>query len=53
MQFTRMLQKCIQKIERECYDKNVFPKAVRALSKLNFLFHLKSKANLLTLRKCN
>ena len=28
-------------------------RADRALSKLNFLFHLKSKTNLVTLRKCN
>ena len=28
-------------------------KADRALSKLNFLFHLKSKANLVTLQKSN
>ena len=27
--------------KRECHDKNVFPKADRDLSKLNFLFHLK------------
>ena len=31
---------------------NVFLKADRALSELNFLFHLKSKTNLVTLRKC-
>ena len=31
----------------------VFLKTDRALSKLNFLFHLKSKINLLTLRICN
>ena len=31
----------------------VFLKADRALSKLNYLFHLKSKTNLVTLRKCN
>ena len=30
---------------------NVFLKADRALSKLNFLFHLNSKRNLVTLRK--
>ena len=44
---------CIQKIERESHDENVFLKAGRASSKLNFLFHLKSKTNLVTLRKCN
>ena len=46
------LQKCIQKIEREareCHDENVFG----ALRKMNILFHLKSKSNLVTLRKCN
>ena len=31
----------------------MFLKADRALSKFNFLFHLKSKTNLVTLRKCN
>ena len=31
----------------------MFLKADRALSKLNFLFHLKSKTNLVTLKKCN
>ena len=31
----------------------MFLKADRALSKLNFLFHLKSNTNLVTLRKCN
>ena len=39
--------------ERECLDENVFLKADRALNKLNFLFHLKSKTNLITLRKCD
>ena len=39
--------------KRKCDDENVSLKADRALSKLNFLFHLKSKTNLLTLRKCN
>ena len=34
-------------------DKNVFLKADKALSKFNFFFHLKSKTNLVTLRKCN
>ena len=29
--------------KRECYDENVFLKADRALSKLNVLFHSKSK----------
>ena len=48
----RKLQKYIQKIERECHE-NVFLMADRALSKFNFLFHLKSKTNLVTLRKCN
>ena len=28
-------------------------RADRALSKLNFYFHLKSRENLITLRKCN
>ena len=41
------------KIEDEYYDKNVFLKADRALSKLNFLFDSKSKTNLVTLRKFN
>ena len=36
-----------------CHDKNVFLKADRALSKLNFLFHLKSNTYLVTLSKCN
>ena len=31
----------------------MFLKADGALSKFNFLFHLKSKTNLLTLKKCN
>ena len=31
----------------------MFLRADRALSKFNFLFHLKSKKNLVTLRKCN
>ena len=43
----------MQKIERECHDENVFLKAGRAISKFNFLFHLKSKPNLVPLRKCN
>ena len=38
--------------KRECQDENVFLKANRALSELNFLFHLNSKTNLVTLRKC-
>ena len=38
-------------IERECYDENVFLKADRALSELYFHFYLKSKTNLVTLRK--
>ena len=37
----------------ECHDENVFLKADRALSKLNFLFHLKSKTNSVTLKACN
>ena len=49
--FIRKLQKCIQKIERECHDENVFLKADRALNKLNFLFHSNSKTNLVTSRK--
>ena len=49
----KKLQKCIQEIERECHDKNVFLKADRTSSKLNFLFHLKSKTNLVTLINCN
>ena len=52
--FIKKLLKYIQKIERECHDENVFLKADRALSELNFLFHLNSKKNLETLRKmCN
>ena len=39
--------------KRECHTENVFFKADRALSKLNFLFHLKWKTNLVTLRKSN
>ena len=35
--------------KREYYNENVFLKADRALSKLNFLFLLKSKTNLATL----
>ena len=50
--FIKKLLKCIQKIEREFYDENVFLKAYRALSELNFMFHLNSKTNLVTLRKC-
>ena len=46
-----MLQKCAQNIERECHDENVFLKADKALSDLNFLFHSKSKTNLITLIK--
>ena len=41
MYIIRKLQKCKQKIECECRDENVFLKADRALSKLNFPFHLK------------
>ena len=37
--------------KRERHGKNVFLKADRALSKLNFLFHLNSKRNWVTLRK--
>ena len=33
-------------IERKCHDENVFPKADEAISKLNFIFYLKSKPNL-------
>ena len=36
----------------ECHFDNVFLKADRTLSELNFLFHLNSKTNLVTLRKC-
>ena len=50
--FIKKLLKCIWKIERECHDENVFPKADRVLSELNFLFHLNPKRNLVTLRKC-
>ena len=39
--------------KREYHDENVFLKADRALSKLYFFFHLKSKTNLVTLRKYN
>ena len=39
--------------KRECHDGNVFLKADRDLSKFNFFFHLKSKTNLVSLRKCN
>ena len=38
--------------KRECHDENVFLKAGRALSELNFLYHLNSKTNSVTLRKC-
>ena len=38
--------------KRECHNENVFLKADRALSKLNFLFYLNPKTNLVTLRKC-
>ena len=37
--------------KRECHDENVFLKADGALSKLNFLFHLNWKRNLVNLRK--
>ena len=53
--FIEKLLKCIQKIEREArvsYNEKVFLKADIALSELNFLFHLNSKTNLVTLRKC-
>ena len=40
-------------MKREYHNENVVFKADRALSKLNFHFYLKSKTNLLTLRKCN
>ena len=53
MLLIRKLQKCIQKIKREWHDEDVFLKADRALTKFNFLFHLKSKPNLLTFIKCN
>ena len=39
--------------KRKFRDKNVFLKADKALSKLNFLFDLKSKPSLVTLRKFN
>ena len=39
--------------KREFHDENVFLKADGALSKFNLLIHLKSKTNLVTLRKCN
>ena len=51
MSFIKKLLK-LQKIEHEYHDENVFLKADRTLSKLNFLFNLKSKKNLVTLRKC-
>ena len=35
----------------ECHDVNVFLKADKALSKLNFLFHLNLKRNSVNLRK--
>ena len=53
MKIIRKLQKCIQKFEREGHDKNVYLKANSALSKLNFLFYLKSRTNLVNLRKFN
>ena len=34
-------------------NEDMFLKADKALSKLNFLFQLKSKTNLVTLRKCD
>ena len=40
-------------VKRDCHDENVFLKADRVLSKCNFLFHLKSKTNLVTVKKCN
>ena len=49
MKFIRKIQKFIQKIERKCRNENVFLKADKALSKLNF--QLESKTNLVTLRK--
>ena len=52
MLIIRKLQK-LQKIEYESYDENVFLKSDRALTKFNFLFHWKSKTNLVTLRKYN
>ena len=51
----KKLLKLIQNIEREARascDENAFLKADRALSKLNYLFHLNSKTNLVTVRKC-
>ena len=39
--------------KRECHNENMFFEALRALRKLNFFFHLKSKTNLVTWRKCN
>ena len=39
-------------VKRECHDENMFLKANRASSKLNFHFHSKSKTNLVTSRKC-
>ena len=51
--FIKKLLKCIQKIERECHDENVFLKADRALSELNLLFHLNLKTNLVTEKMCN
>ena len=39
--------------KREYHDENVFLKADRALSKLHFFFHLKSKTNLVSLKKFN
>ena len=41
------------KIWLKCHDKNVFLKADRAISKLNFLFHLESMKNLVFLKKCD
>ena len=40
-------------MKRECHDENVFFNADRTLSKLNFVFYLKSKTNSISLRKCN
>ena len=39
--------------KRECHYENVSHKADRDSRKLNFLYHLKSKTNLVTPRKCN
>ena len=39
--------------KRQCHSEYLFLKADRALCKLNFLFHLESKTNLVTLRKCD